>query len=119
VLIGVLLEVYIDDLVIKSGGFEEHLAGLRLALERMKRYHLKMNPLKCVFGVLDGRFLGFIVHEKGIELDPKKVESIGRVQEPACKRGVQKLLGKINYLRWFIANLAGKIDLFLPLMAKA
>jgi hypothetical protein len=97
-LIGVLLEVYIDDLVMKSTGFEEHLADLRVALERMKRYNLKMNPLKCAFGVAVGRFLGFIIHEKGIKLDPKKVESIGKVQEPTCKCEVQKLLGKINYL---------------------
>jgi hypothetical protein len=115
-LIGILLEVYIDDLVIKSAGFKAHLADLRVALEMMEKYNLKMNPLKCAFGVLTGRFLGFIVHEDGIELDPKKVESIKRVQEPTCKPDVQKLLGKINYLRRFISNLAGKIDSFLPLV---
>jgi hypothetical protein len=115
-LIGVLIEVYIDNLVIRSVGFEEHLADLRVALERMKRYILKMNPLKCAFEVSLGGFLGFIVHKKGIELDSKKVESIGRVQEPVCKRDVQKLLGKINYLRWFIANLVVEIDSFLPLV---
>jgi hypothetical protein len=85
-----------------------------MALERMKRYNLKMNPLKCAFGVSAGRFLGFIIHEKGIELDLKKVESIGKVQEPTCKHEVQKLLGKINYFWRFISNLARKIDSFLP-----
>jgi site-specific recombinase XerC len=49
-----------------------HLANLRLALERMHRYGLKMNPLKCAFGVSARKFLGFIVLEKGIEIDPKK-----------------------------------------------
>jgi hypothetical protein len=63
-----------------------------------------------------GRFLGFIVHEQGIQVDPKKVESINKMEEPTCKRDVQKLLGKINYLRRFIANLVGKIDPFLPLL---
>jgi hypothetical protein len=71
-LIGILQEVYIDDLVIKSARFEDHLAELRVALERMRRYNLKMNPLKCTFGVSPGRFLGFIVQEKGIELYQKK-----------------------------------------------
>ena len=57
-LLGVILEVYIDDIVIKSAGLCNHLADLRLALERMRRYGLKMNPLKCAFGVLAGKFLG-------------------------------------------------------------
>jgi hypothetical protein len=57
-----------------------------------------MNPLKCVFGVSAGWFLGFIVHEKGIQIDPKKIESIRKFGKPTCKKDVQKLLGKINYL---------------------
>jgi hypothetical protein len=56
-----------------------HLADLRLALEKMRRYGLKMNPLKCVFGVLAGKFLEFIIHEHDIEIDPKKKESINNV----------------------------------------
>jgi hypothetical protein len=87
-LLGVVLEVYIDDLVIKSSSFGEHLAGLRLAFERMRQYNLMMNLLKCAFGVSAGRFLGFIVHEKGIEVDPKKVELIQKLKPPECKRDV-------------------------------
>ena len=68
------MEVYIDDIVIKSAGLDHHLADLRLAPERMRRYGLKMNPLKCAFGVLAGKFLGFIIHEKAIEIDPKRIE---------------------------------------------
>jgi hypothetical protein len=75
-----------------------------------------MNLLKCAFDVTAGRFLGFIVHEKGIQTDPKKVESIKNLEEPTCKRDVQKLLGKINYLRRFISNLAGKVESFFPLV---
>jgi hypothetical protein len=52
----------------------------------MRRYGLKMNPLKCAFGVSTGKFLGFIVHEKGVEIDPKKIESIKKVQAPTCKK---------------------------------
>jgi hypothetical protein len=115
-LLGAVLEVYIDDIVIKSVGFNEHLADLRTALERMRKYNLKMNPLKCAFGLSAGMFLGFIVHEKGIEIAPGKIESIKRLGEPMCRRDVQKLLGKINYLRRFISNLAGKADSFLPLI---
>jgi len=70
-LLGVILEVYMNDIVIKSASLDSHLADLRLALERMRRYGLKMNPLKCAFGVSAGKFFRFIIYEKGIEIDPK------------------------------------------------
>jgi hypothetical protein len=66
-LLGIILEVYIDDVIVKSDSMDGHLADLRLALERMRRYGLKMNPLKCAFGVSAGKFLGFVIHEHGIE----------------------------------------------------
>jgi hypothetical protein len=72
-LLGVLMEVYIDDVVVKSVGFKEHMIDLKLLLETMKKYGLYMNPLKCTFGVTSGRFLGFVVHEHGIQIDPKKI----------------------------------------------
>jgi hypothetical protein len=69
-----------------------------------------------VFGVLAGKFLGFIIHEHGIEIDPKKIESINKVQPPQCKNDMQKFLGKLNYLKWFIFNLSGKISAFAPIL---
>jgi hypothetical protein len=105
-LLRVLMEVYIDDVVVKSVGFGEHMTDLKLSLERMKKYGLRMNPLKCAFRVTSGRFLGFIVHEHGIQIDPKIIDSIRKIGEPVCKKDVQELL-KINYLRHFISNLAG------------
>ena len=92
-LISIILEVYIDDIVIKSAGLSHHLADLRLALERMRQYGLKMNPLKCAFGVLAGKFLGFIIHEKGIEIDPMRIEAMKKVEAPAYKKDLQKFLG--------------------------
>jgi hypothetical protein len=110
------MEVYIDDMVVKLVGLMEHVTDLKLPLERMKKYGLRMNPLKCAFGVTSGRFLGFIVHEHGIQIDPKKIESIGKIGEQVCKRDVQKLLGKINYLCRFISNLAGRVESLVPLI---
>jgi hypothetical protein len=103
-LLGAIMEDYIDDVVIKSAGFNKHVADLRVSLERMRKYGLRMNPLKCAFGIKAGRFFGFVAHEHGIQIDPKKVESIKKLEEPKCKRDDQKLLGKINYLRQFITN---------------
>jgi hypothetical protein len=85
-LLGIILEVYIDDIAVKSASLSSHLDDLRLAFEKMCRYGLKMNPLKYAFGVLAGKFLGFIVHEKGVEIDPKKIESIKKVQAPTSKK---------------------------------
>jgi hypothetical protein len=98
-LLGIILEIYIDDVVVKWDSMDSHLADLRLALERMCRYGLKMNPLNCVLGVWADKFLGFIIHEHGIEIDPTKIESINKVQPPQCKNDMQKFLGKLNYLR--------------------
>jgi hypothetical protein len=84
-LLGIILEVYIDDAVVKLDSIDGHLADLRLALERMRRYGLKLNPLKCVFCVSTGKILGFIIHEHGIEIDHTKIKSINKVQPPQCK----------------------------------
>ena len=92
------------------------MADLRLALERMRQYGLKMNPLKCAFGVSVGKFLGFIIHEKGIEIDPKKIEAMKKVEAPTYKKELQKFLGKVNFLRRFISNLSIKIDAFTPIL---
>ena len=98
-LLGIVLEIYIDDIVVKSDSMNNYLANLRLALERMHWYVLKMNLLKCAFGVSAGKFLGFIIHEHGIEIDPTKIESTNKMQPPQCKNDMQKFLGKLNYLR--------------------
>ena len=69
-LIDVIMEVYIDEIVIKSATHTSHLSHLHLAFERMHRYGLKMNPLKFDFGVSARNFLGYIIHDKGIEIIP-------------------------------------------------
>jgi hypothetical protein len=78
---------------------DNYLADLRLALEMIHRFGLKMNLLKCAFDVSAGKFLGFIIHEHGIKIDTTKIEFINKVQSPQCKNDMQKFLGKLNYLR--------------------
>jgi hypothetical protein len=115
-LLGIILEIYIDDVIVKLDGMDNHLADLRLAVERIRQYGLKLNALKCVFGVSAGKFLGFIIHEHGIEIDHMKIEFINNVQLPQCKNDMQKFLGKLNYLGRFIFNLSGKISAFIPIL---
>jgi hypothetical protein len=62
-LIGKIVEIYIDDVVIKSLGHESHLDDVRKTLECTRKHGLKMNPNKCAFGVSAGELLGFLVHE--------------------------------------------------------
>ncbi|XP_062021144.1 uncharacterized protein LOC133737640 [Rosa rugosa] len=115
-LIGRTVEVYIDDVVVKSGKKVNHIADLRQAFERMRAHKLKMNPQKCIFGVLAGNFLGFLVHKLGIEVDKNKAKSIISAPSPTNKKELQSFLGKVNFLRRFIANSAGKIQPFSSLL---
>ncbi|KAM1791541.1 hypothetical protein ACFX12_035498 [Malus domestica] len=63
------VECYVDDMVVKTKKRSDHLKDLRVVFERLRKYNLKMNPLKCAFGVTSGKFLGFIVKHRGIEVD--------------------------------------------------
>ena len=110
------MEVYIDDVVIKSPAKTKYLVDLEKAFQRMRSHKLKMNPLKCAFRVLTGNFLGFLVHQRGIEVDKNKAKAIQAAQPPRNKKEFQRLLGQINFLRRFISNCVGKTNVFSPLL---
>jgi hypothetical protein len=115
-LIGNLVEIYIDDVVVKSKSVEEHLEDLRQVLERTRRFGLRMNPKKCAFGVSAGQFLGFLVHERGIEIGLKSQEAVKTMVPPTTKKELQQLIGKINFIRRFISNLSGRLEPFMELL---
>ena len=115
-LIGKLVEIYIDDVVVKSKSATGHLEDLRRVLGRTRRFGLKMNPKKCAFGVSAGQFLGFLVHERGIEIGLKSQEAVKTMKPPTTKKELQKLIGKINFVRRFISNLSGRIEPFMGLV---
>ncbi|XP_040369505.1 uncharacterized protein LOC121051331 [Rosa chinensis] len=75
-----------------------------------------MNPAKCVFGVQAGDFLGFMVHQRGIEVPEDKANAVINASPPRTKKELQRLLGRINFLRRFISNSSGKIHPFSPLL---
>ncbi|XP_075077089.1 putative mitochondrial protein AtMg00860 [Nicotiana tabacum] len=77
-----------------------------------------MNPLKCAFGVTSGKFLGFMVRHRGIEIDQAKVNAILKMPEPRNIHELKSLQGKLAHLRRFISNLAGKCQPFSRLMKK-
>ena len=73
------LEVYIDDMIIKSKRTSEHLTDLKKLFDRLRKYQLKLNPAKCAFGVPSGKLLGFIVSRHRIEIDPGKIKAITEI----------------------------------------
>jgi hypothetical protein len=75
-----------------------------------------MNPKKCAFGVSAGQFLGFLVHERGIEIGLKSQEAMCTMVPPTTERELQQLIGKINFVRRFISNLYGRIEPFMELV---
>ena len=106
------VECYVDDLVVKTVRKSDHIQVLDRVFERLRKHHLKMNPFKCAFGVSSGKFLGFIVRYRGIEIDPQKIKAILDMPPPQNPRELQSLQGKLAYIRRFISNLAGRVHPF-------
>ncbi|KAM1235373.1 hypothetical protein ACFX2J_004844 [Malus domestica] len=87
------VECYVDDVVVKTKKIPDHLKDLRVVFKRLQKYNLKMNPLKCAFGVTSGKFLGFIVKHHGIEVDQSKIKAIQSMPEPRNLHELKSLQG--------------------------
>ena len=110
------MEIYIDDIVVKSKKAAEHVNHLRKSFEMMRLHQLKLNPLKCTFGVQARNFLGFLVHQRGVEVDQNKAKAIISAKAPQNKKELHKFMGQVNYLRRFISNLVGKTKVLSDLI---
>ena len=99
------IEVYVDDMMVKSETREGHFAALDKFLARVEKYNLRLNPKKCVFGVTSGKLLGHIVSQKGIEVDPDKVKAIREMPAPKIEKDVRGFIGRLQYISRFIAKL--------------
>ena len=100
------MEDYVSDLVLKVRNPVEHLLHLRQVFESCRESNLRMNPLKCAFGVSSGKFLRFLVHQRGIDLDPTKTKAIAALTLLATLKELMSFVGKVSYLRRFIPRLA-------------
>ncbi|XP_070019813.1 uncharacterized protein [Nicotiana sylvestris] len=112
------IEVYVDDVIIKSRKQSDHVKHLRKFFQRLRRYNIKLNPTKCAFGVPSGKLLGFIVSRRVIELDPSKIKAIQELPLPRNKTEVISLLGRLNYISRFIAQLTTTCEPILKLLKK-
>ena len=75
-------EVYVNDILVKSLDDKEHLNDLQETFDTLRRFSMKLNPSKCVFGVSSGKFLGFMVSHRGIEANPEKIKMILNMKPP-------------------------------------
>ena len=80
------MEVYVDDMLVKSIEAEEHIKDLQEAFGTLRKHRMKLNPTKCAFGVASGKFLGFMVTQRGIEANPKKIRAILDMKHPSNKK---------------------------------
>ncbi|KAL0434641.1 UNVERIFIED_CONTAM: Polyprotein P3 [Sesamum radiatum] len=107
-LIGSTMEVYDDDMLVKSRKERDHLQDLGKAFSIMRTFGMKLNLTKCTFGVRGGKFLGYLVSERRIEANSEKIEAIMQIPSPKTIKDVQKLTGKIASLNRFIARSADR-----------
>ncbi|CAL8992411.1 unnamed protein product [Prunus brigantina] len=117
-MMGKEVEDYVDDLVVKSRTRGSHQEVLRRVLERCRLYGLKMNPKKCAFGVSSGKFLGFQVHQRGIDVDSEKTKAICSLAPPKSPKELKSFMGRLSYIRRFIPGLAVMMSVFTPLLKK-
>ena len=89
------IEVYVNDMMVKSPTQEEHFAALNEFLARDEKYNLRLNPKKCVFRVTSGKLLGHIVSQKGIKIDPDKVKAIREISVPNTEKEVRGFIGRL------------------------
>ena len=112
------IEVYIDDMVIKSKLVSEHVGDLTNIFEILRKHKLRLNASKCSFGVGSGKFLGYMVTHKGIKVNPNQIKAINSLQPPRNPKEVQKLAGMTATLNRFISRSADRCRPFFLLLHK-
>ncbi|XP_021833172.1 uncharacterized protein K02A2.6-like [Prunus avium] len=106
------MEVYVDDMLVKSRTPGEHLKNLSLMFGILKDYRMRLNPTKCAFGVSSGRFLGFMISQRGIEANLDKIKAIIDMEVPKTQKDIQSLTGRVAALTRFISKATDKCGPF-------
>ena len=117
--IGRNMEVYMDDMLVKSKEELTHLDDLKETFATLKKHQMRLNPSKCVFGVASGKFLGFMVSQRGIEANLEKVRAIINMASPRTVKDVQKLTGRIVALNRFVSRATDKCLPFFKTLKQA
>ncbi|KAM1958916.1 hypothetical protein ACFX15_004249 [Malus domestica] len=102
--IGKSMEVYVDDILVKSKHADQHITNLFETFIILKRYRMWLNPNKCDIGIGFGKFLSFIISKRGIEANPEKIKAIIDMKEPVTSKDIKSLTGKVAALTRFISK---------------
>ncbi|GJT08456.1 reverse transcriptase domain-containing protein [Tanacetum coccineum] len=116
--IGRNLEVYMDNLVIKSRTEDEIVRDIEETFKTLREINMKLNPNKCTFGVEEGMFLGYKVNSKGLKVCLDKVDTVLSLPSLKCLKDVHKLNGKLTSLNRFLAKSAEKSLPFFKTLKK-
>ena len=117
--IGKNVQVYVDDMLVKSLHEVDHLDDLRETFDTPRSFNIKLNPNKCAFGVTAGKFLGFMVSQRGIEVNLEKVRAIMELEPPRTVKEVQSLNGKIAALNRFVSRATDRCLPFFHTLRKS
>jgi len=96
-MIGRHVKVYVDDIVVKSDSFEQHVLDLKEVFQALRKYRMRLNPDKCAFSV-GGKFLGFMLTHRGIEANPEKCKAIAEMRSPINIKEIQRSVGRLTSL---------------------
>ena len=117
--IGRNVEVYVDDMLVKSLDKDKHLDDLQETFTTLRRYSMKLNPSKCAFGVVSRKFLGFMVSHRGIEANLEKIKAILDMNPPQSIKEVQSLIRRVVALNRFVSKAIDKCSPFFKVLKKA
>ena len=106
-------------MLVKSQEEGDHLDDLRETFKTLRKYQMKLNPSKCAFGVYSGKFLGFMVSQRGIEANPDKIKAILEKQPPKTTKEIQRLTGRVTVLNRFVSRSIDKCLPFFKTLKKA
>jgi hypothetical protein len=110
--------IYLDDITVYSDSDEQHLEHLKKVFQKCRKFDISLNLKKSHFRMQEGKLLGHIISKEGIKIDPSRVEGIMKINTPQSKKEVQSFLGKVNFLRRFILNLAEIIKHITSMLRK-
>ena len=117
--IGRNVQVYMDNMLVKSIREDDHLDDLKETYDTLCSYNMKLNLKKCAFGVTTRKFLGFLVSQRGIEVNPNKIKAIMELTLPKNVKEVQSLNGKIAALNKFVSRATDKCLPFFRTLKKS
>lgn len=115
-LIGKIREVYVDDMITKSSSISNHIHYLEQTFEQLKKYQIKLKPEKCSFRVSSRKCLCYMVNERGIEVNPQKIEAIVDMKLAKTFKEMQSLTGKLVAISRFISRFIDKCHKFFKVI---